>query len=328
MRRLERIAALAALTLSAVLVSQTGSAEEPTAPPPPANDVGAETEPVAARYDVGGRSLFLVCVGPTESHLPTVIAESGLGGDSRHFGPLVAFLSEVPFRSCAYDRAGMGQSDPPAEGAGPGAGPVTLEDGVRDLRALLAAAAIGPPYVLLGWSIGGWYVQAFANDHPEDVAGAVLLDPTHPHEVARLSAVLPPARVDEDPRVAEVRQLIANIELDPPSPEIGWLDLAASGEQARSTGDLGDLPLIVLSQGRPDYDIGMPGLTLPEPYGSRMKVAALALQDELASLSTRGEQRTVEGAGHAIQYDDPEAVVQALKDVQSIIAAGGTSPSE
>ncbi len=216
---------------------------------------------MAARYDVGGRSLFLVCVGPTASDLPTVIAESGLGGDSSHFGPLVPLLAQAPFRSCAYDRAGMGQSDPPAEGADPGPGPVTIEDGVRDLRALLAKAGIGPPYVLLGWSIGGWYVQAFANDHPDEVAGIVLIDATHPDEVARLSAVLPPARPDEDPRIAEVRQLIANIELDPPSAEIGWIDLATSGEQARSAGDLGDLPLIVLSQGRPDFDIGLPGLT-------------------------------------------------------------------
>ena len=198
---------------------------------------------------------------------------------------------------------------------------MTIEDGVRDLRALLDAAGVEPPYVLLGWSIGGWYAQAFANGHPDEVAGIVFIDATHPDEVDRLSAVFPPVRVDEDPRLAEVRQLIADIELDPPSAAIGWIDLATSGEQARSAGDLGDLPVIVLSQGRPDFDIGIPGLTLPEPYGSRLKVAGLALQNELASLSTRGEQRTVEGAGHAIQYDDPEAVVQAIGDIQAIIAA-------
>ena len=179
------------------------------------------------------------------------------------------------------------------------------------------------------WSIGAWYVQAFANDHPDEVAGVVLLDATHPDEVARLSAVLPPARADEDPRIAEVRQLIANIERDPPSAEIGYVDLATSGaEQARSAADLGDLPVIVLSQGRSEYDIGMPGLTLPEPYGSRLKVAASALQNELASLSTRGEQRTIEGAGHAIQYDDPGAVVQALMDVQAVVAAAAGSGPE
>ena len=305
--QLRKTVALAALTLCAALAPLTVSAEGATASGAPIHDVGAETGPVAARYDIGGRSLFLVCVGPTESELATVIAESGLGGDSSHFGSLVPLLAEAPFRSCAYDRAGMGESDSPAESADGGPGPVTIEDGVRDLRALLDAAGVEPPYVLLGWSIGGWYVRALATDNPDDVAGIVLIDATHPDEVDRLSAVLPPARADEDPRIAEVRQLIANIELDPPSAEIGWIDLATSGEQARSAGDLGDLPVIVLSQGRPEYDIGLPGQTLPEPYGSRMKVAALALQHELASLSTRGEQRTIEGAGHAIQYDDPAA---------------------
>ena len=312
---------LATLTICGALAPQAAGAGEEPATSVPDGDVTTDAAPVAARYDIGGRSLFLVCVGPTGSNLPTVIGESGLGGDSSNFGPLVPLLAEAPFRSCAYDRAGVGESDPPAEGAGVGPGPVTIEDGVRDLRALLDAAGVGPPYVLLGWSIGGWYAQAFANGHPAEVAGIVCLDATHPDEVDRLSAVFPPVRVDEDPRLAEVRQLIADIELDPPSAAIGWIDLATSGEQARSAGDLGDLPVIVLSQGRPDFDIGIPGLTLPEPYGSRLKVAGLALQNELASLSTRGEQRTVEGAGHAIQYDAPEAVVQAISDLQAIIAA-------
>jgi hypothetical protein len=114
--------------------------------------------------------------------------------------------------------------------------------------------------------------------------------------------------------------VLAGIEHDPPSPPIGWLDLARSGDEARGLGDLGDLPLIVLSQGRPDLDLGLPGLTLPEPYGSRLRTAAQALQAELASLSTNGEQRTITGAGHAIQFDDPAAVAQAIMDAQVAIA--------
>jgi pimeloyl-ACP methyl ester carboxylesterase len=176
--------------------------------------------------------------------------------------------------------------------------------------------------VLLGWSIGGWYVRAFAEAYPDEVAGMVLLDATHPDEAARLTAVLPPERDDEDPSIAVARTLLAGIEDDPPSAAIGWLDLAASGTEARDLGDIGDLPLIVLSQGRAEFDLGLPSLVLPEPYGSRLKLAAQALQAELASLSTRGEQRTVSGAGHAIQYDDPEAVVQALLDMQELVAAG------
>lgn len=230
-------------------------------------------EPVGGRYDIGGRSLFLVCVGPEDSGLPTVIAESGLGGDSSHFGPLVPLLTSAPFRSCVYDRAGMGESDPPSGGDGAEPGSVTLRTGVDDLHALLTAAGVAPPDVLLGWSIGGWYVRAFAEAHPDEVAGMVLLDATHPDEAARLSAVLPPVRGDEDPAIALARTVLAGIESDPPSAAIGWLDLAASGTEARELADLGDLPLIALSQGRADFDLGVPGLTLPEPYGSRLKLA-------------------------------------------------------
>ena len=65
--RLKRVAAWATLTLCAALVPQIAGAEAATAPGASASDVGAEAEAVAGRYDVGGRSLFLVCVGPTES---------------------------------------------------------------------------------------------------------------------------------------------------------------------------------------------------------------------------------------------------------------------
>lgn len=314
-----RLGFVAGWTMAMLVVMSAAAGASAQDPRPP--DASTETAaPVAGRHDIGGRSLFIVCVGPSDPTGPTVIAESGLGGDSSHFGPLVPLLAGAPFRSCAYDRAGMGQSDPPPMGSEASPGPVTLSDGVADLHALLDAAHVPPPYVLVGWSIGAWYTRAFAERFPAEVAGLVLIDATHPDESARLSAVLPPASGNDDPAVGLARVLLRGIETDPPSAANGWLDLAASGDEARALGDLGDLPLIVLSQGRADLDLGLPGLTVPEPYGSMLKVEALALQDELASLSTRGEQRTVTGAGHAIHVDDPAAVAQAIVDIQAAIA--------
>jgi pimeloyl-ACP methyl ester carboxylesterase len=196
---------------------------------------------------------------------------------------------------------------------------VTVDDGVGDLHALLAAGGVEPPYVLLGWSIGAWYARVFTHRYPGEVAGVVLLDGTHPDEMARLTAALPPARADEDPQIAKVRELIAAISTMAPSAETGWFDFAASAEQVRASGDLGDRPVVVLTQGSPQLDWGVPGFDLPEPYASRLLTANLALQNELASLSTRGEQRTVDGAGHAIQYHDPDAVLQAITDVEAMI---------
>ena len=75
------------------------------------------------------RSLaVLICVGPADSALPTVIAEAPLGGDSTAFNALGGLLAGEEFRSCAYDLAGTGSSDPPPDGAEPGPGPVTLHD--------------------------------------------------------------------------------------------------------------------------------------------------------------------------------------------------------
>ena len=269
----------------------------------------------AERYDIGGRSLFMICVGPADSPLPTVIAEAPLGGDSSAFNELGGLLAQEDFRSCAYDRAGTGNSDPPPDGEGPGPGPVTLRDTAADLHALLSVAGIEPPYVLLPHSLGGWAARVFTATYPEEVVGIVFIDSSHPDQVARRSAVLPPIRPDEDPGIAYARAGNDALATTSTGPSIGWLDLVTAADEARASGDLGDRPVVVLTA---DQELEQ----LPEPYRSRDAQAWLAMQHELASLSTRGVQRTVADAGHFIQRDQPEAVVEALRDVQSAIADG------
>lgn len=85
---------------------------------------------------------------------------------------------------CTYDRAGQGTSGeaPP--------GPRDADDVVRDLRDLLTAAELEPPFVMVGSSFGGMIVTHFAATHPSDVAGVVLLDVPAP-------AVLDPAELPE-----------------------------------------------------------------------------------------------------------------------------------
>jgi pimeloyl-ACP methyl ester carboxylesterase len=119
--------------------------------------------------DVGGHRLHLLCTG---SGSPTVVLEPGGGASSSDFGwiaPAVARDTTV----CVYDRAGRGWSDP-ADGR---------EDGAHiaaDLHTLLQRAHIPGPYVLAGHSFGGLYVQSFAAQFPDQVAGMVLLDSTAP----------------------------------------------------------------------------------------------------------------------------------------------------
>jgi len=123
---------------------------------------------------VDGRKFSGHCAGETQAGSPTVILESGLGNDQNM---LQSIESELNTRTmvCAYDRSGMGQSDPPA-GA-----PRPLTDVVSDLHAFLSAAKIEPPYFLVGQSMGGNIVFMYAQAYPNEVAGFVSMNPVPPY---------------------------------------------------------------------------------------------------------------------------------------------------
>jgi pimeloyl-ACP methyl ester carboxylesterase len=134
--------------------------------------------PPGQLVDVGGHRLHLHCTG---SGSPTVVLEPGQGGVS----PDLAWIAPAVARDttvCVYDRAGRGWSDATD-------GP---QDGARmaaDLHTLLGRAHVPGPYVLAGHSFGGLYVQSFAAQFPDDVAGLVLLDSTAPKPGPTLPAI-------------------------------------------------------------------------------------------------------------------------------------------
>ncbi|MFW6088462.1 MAG: alpha/beta fold hydrolase [Gemmatimonadota bacterium] len=125
-------------------------------------------DPPGKLVDIGGRRLHLVCAGRGD---PGVMLIGGLGDPYSVWAPLQAELARRT-RTCAYDRAGVGWSDPADT-------PRTAEAAARDLAALLAAARPfdGAP-VLVGHSIGGLYALHYAGTHPGNVTGLVLIDPT------------------------------------------------------------------------------------------------------------------------------------------------------
>ena len=112
----------------------------------------------------GKRGLYVRCTG---SGSPTVVMEGGDEdtGDSYAFAQ--PSISEVA-RTCVYDRANLGRSDPVD-------GPRGLTELVGDFEALLQAAKIPGPYVLVGTS-GGGYISADAFEHPDEVAGMVFVE--------------------------------------------------------------------------------------------------------------------------------------------------------
>ena len=113
----------------------------------------------------GKRGLYVRCTG---SGSPTVVMEGGDEdtGDSYAFAePSISGVA----RTCVYDRANLGRSDPAA-------GPRGLSDLVGDFEALLKAAKIPGPYVLVGTSGGGYISAGYAYEHPDEVAGMVFVE--------------------------------------------------------------------------------------------------------------------------------------------------------
>jgi pimeloyl-ACP methyl ester carboxylesterase len=121
----------------------------------------------------GGRRMRIVCQGPADAKTPTLILEAGAFGFAADFGVVQDKLTRAGYRNCAYDRAGMGFSDPspqPRDG-------IAIE---ADLETLLAAANISGPYVLVGHSMAGLRLRQFYGRNPDKVVGVVLLDAATP----------------------------------------------------------------------------------------------------------------------------------------------------
>ena len=211
---------------------------------------------------------------------------------------------------CSYDRAGVGGSDPAPEASR------TTEDQVTDLVALLDAADLQEPVVLAAHSLGSLPAVGLVARAPERVAGVVLVDPLPPRVGAAQRAALPPEKPDESPELAEERRFLTEDLFDPAqNPE--HLLLAASDEEVATLLDepgpiFGDLPVVVL---RAPPLPPLPGL--PDSYHA----ATLAAIDdgfrEFAAESTRGTLIEVEDTGHNIQDDQPEVVMDAIRDVMA-----------
>ncbi len=133
----------------------------------------------------GARRLNLYCIG---SGNPTVILDAGSGNSMatwRHVQEEIGKWTRV----CAYDRAGLGFSDAARRSS-------DLRNIVDDLHRLVETAPIATPFVYVGHSLAGAIGLLYVATYPEDVAGAVLVEPAFAGEVAALQAPLPPDKRD------------------------------------------------------------------------------------------------------------------------------------
>jgi len=157
-----RAVAAAVLSTSAVIAS---AQDKPAGIPP---EVAADYVRPHQLVDVGGgRKLNLFCMG---SGKQTVLFDSGLSDWSVIWALVQPRLAEHA-RACTYDRAGLGYSDPPQA-------PRSPIEIVEDMHALVTAAKLGTPLVVVGHSLGGFNMKLYAALYPRDVAGLVLVDPS------------------------------------------------------------------------------------------------------------------------------------------------------
>jgi len=303
--------------------------------------------PAGRLIDLGGRRLQIDCRGAGE---PTVVFESGLDtlgalSWSAVQGPVAAMT-----RACSYSRAGLLWSDPSPV-------PFDAVSVAKDLHRALVQSGERPPFLMVGHSLGGAYTLVYTRLYPEEVAGLVLVDPSHPDQVARFAAALgesDPPKFPLKVRLAGalawmgVARWVSDLKAIPSAPVasrstadayIGVSVQALAREQqnfkgtlaeAGQTRQLGQRPLIVLTAARPDSPEDLKEIGWTRAQSQRFAAALKDLHDDEASWSTRGRNELVPDSTHYIQFERPDIVISAIRVVISEVrgAVGTASPAE
>ncbi|HYE24299.1 MAG TPA: alpha/beta hydrolase [Clostridia bacterium] len=325
------VAGIAVLAAAGIAYQLVGSARDRRRWPPPGRMVA-----------VNRHRLHAIAAGEGK---PTVVFEAALGASSISWALVQPEIAKIT-GTFAYDRAGMGFSE-----AGPE--PRTAQRIADELHALLEAAEVPKPYVLVGHSYGGLTCRLFAAQHPEEVGGMVVLDPAVAEGwmrptaeqrrklwagamlarrgamvahlgIARLTAALARRGARRSARFAAAavsggilagrsERIIAPMERVPS--ELRPM-LAAIWTQARFYRSLASQ-----IESMPESAAQVATTSL-RPYLPLIVMSASSLPDEeveahrrLAAQTVNGRHVVVEDSGHWIQLDQPDAVIRAIADV-------------
>jgi len=188
----------------------------------------------------------------------------------------------------AYNRLGVGKSDKPSS-------PQHGNAIVSSLRELLREIQIQPPYIIVGHSLGGLYANLFARQYPEEAAGVILLEASHPQDL-KLNQM-------QSPFIQKLNKILGVF--DSLSKHRKWNEVEYVEETARQieqSADFPDIPLFVISGGKKS------SFTTDQVYQIRAQN-----QLDLVRLSTQGVQITASNSGHFPQMSEPNVVIDAIK---------------
>jgi pimeloyl-ACP methyl ester carboxylesterase len=301
--------------------------------------------PLGQLVDIGERRrMFMVEMGSRVG--PSVIFESGIGATSQNWAKIQEAVSEFA-HTVSYDRLGLGWSSPAVTERIP-------SKVVQELRAMLQAAGIAPPYLLVGHSFGGLVVRYFAAEYPDEVTGAVLVDAMRTDE-------WPP--VDESQR----KQLTRGAQLTQWGVLIARFGLARlttmsffcrSGKFTklftrttgghnvleRLTSELNKMPQAVwpiiaahwsspaFFRGMTAHIEGVPG-TVTEMLDAKPIVGVPVLlltpghpkmisKMELQKIGPDAKQLIAEKSGHWLHLDEPELVIEQIRSMMTLAETG------
>src|ERR1700730_11930079 len=292
-------------------------------------------------YMVDGYKIHLHCSGEGS---PTIVLDGGLGDDSLIWAKVQPELSKIT-RVCAYDRAGFGWSDPRP-------GPRDADRIVQELHLLLTEAGISGSTVLMGHSVAGLYIRAYAARYPQKLSGLVFVDGSTP-----LQEDLFPEELREEDKNAELEFmklkwfeiLGATRAMGQCRHFEGFDDLTGkmiaenqcrasqltamgrehqsfrqSSNQTAGTGPFGDLPILIFSQDP------QPSAPSESPTQADVEVRKLwnEMQKDLNHLSTHSRRIIAKGSSHYIQVDRPDLLNSEVTDFIQQIRGKVSQPTD
>jgi pimeloyl-ACP methyl ester carboxylesterase len=320
------------LLVAAGATALLGSCASPTVEPPPPSESAsgssdAESTDVAGLFDVGdGRRMYLECRGTGS---PLVVLVSGQRASAQDWMEVADGVAGPPVfedvakhtRVCAFDRPGtpvgeaFSRSDPAPM-------PTTAEAVVEDLHALLAAADVTEPFVLVAHSIGGLIGRLYASTYPDQVMGLGLIDAT---SIEMQDAYRPEEwPIQLELLAGDIREALVEY------PDIERFDLDPTFDQVRNAPPIQPMPFTVISADHPwgpvvEQAVAAGALppAVPADFGYRLDEVLLESRAAVAELLPNGVWIRDTDSGHNVHQEQPRIVADAIIELVDRVRAEG-----